>query len=209
MEKAALSFIRSFILFGRSLAGCVNSPYVTYRRLAVKEADLGQTLFIPVFIILYFAFVSAIRGSIRNPYLLTMKFNLLLFASIFGFLIMVGLFYTAGKLVGGKGNLRQIYLLWIFSLIPTLVWFFATSILYLLLPPPRTFSFPGKLYSVVFIAFSIAVLFWKTVLYYLTLRFSLKLDLWRIIQVSALVLPSVLVYSLLMYRWGIFRIPFL
>lgn len=209
MEKLSLAFIRSFILFGRNFIGCVNSPYVTYRKLSGEKTDLGQTIFIPIFIILYFAFVSAIRGSLRNPYLLTMKFNLLIFASLSGFLIMLGLFYIVGKLVGGKGSLQQIYLLWIFSLIPTLVWFFVTSVLYLLFPPPRTLSFPGKLYSVVFIAFSIAVFLWKAILYYLTLRFSLKLDLWRIIQVSSVAIPAVLVYSLLMYRWGVFRIPFL
>lgn len=209
MEKYVLSFLRSFIFFGRNAVGCINAPYVTYRKLSAAYTDLKQTVFIPVFVILYFIFVATIRNGIRNPYLLTVKFNFLLVAAVVGFLLMLGLFYFAGHLVGGKGNPRQIYTLWIFSLLPTLVWFFTASILYLILPPPRTMSFFGKLYSVVFIAFSIAVFLWKSILYYLTLRFSLKADLWKIIQISTLILPVVFVYSLIMYRLGIFRIPFI
>lgn len=209
MEKIALSYIRSFILFGRNLIGSINTPYITYRKLASEKIDLRQTVFIPMFVILYFVFVSTLRSGIRNPYLLTVKFNLLVLASIFGFLIMLGLFYIGSSLVGGKRDLRKIYTLWIFSLIPTLIWFFATSILFLFLPPPRTMSVFGKLYSVVFISFSTSVLLWKVILYYLTLRFSLRVDLWKIIQISAVVAPFIFIYSLLMYRMGIFRIPFI
>lgn len=209
MERVILALTSSFVFFGRNLIGCINAPYVTYRRLSNPKADLIQTIFIPILVIFYFIFVATIRNGIQNPYLLTVKFNLLFFASAGGFLFMLCLFYLAGKLVGGKGSLRQIYTLWIFSLIPTLVWFFITSTLYLMLPPPRTISFWGKLYSVVFIAFSIAVLLWKVMLYYLTLRFSLKIDLYKITIVSTVVIPTIIIYSLLMYRWGIFRIPFL
>lgn len=209
MERLALSFIRSFIFFGRNTIGCFNSPYLTFRKLSSDKTDLHQTFFIPILVIFYFIFVTSIRSSLQNPFLLTLKFNFLIFSALLGFGGLISLFYISGKLVGGEGSLRQIYVLWIYSIIPTLVWFFTTSILYLIAPPPRTVSIWGKLYSVVFIAFSISVLMWKIILYYLTLRFSLKLDLWRIVLVSALVIPLVLIYSLLMYRWGIFRIPFL
>lgn len=209
MEKIALSFLRSFIFFGRNLVGCFNSPYSTYRKLAVQKTDLSQTIFIPLLVILYFIFVATIRTGLKNPFLLTVKFNTLLFVSVLGFMMMMVLFYLGGKLVGGKGTLRQIYTLWIFSLLPTLGWFFVTSILYLILPPPRTVSFLGKFYSVVFITFSLALLLWKSILYYLTLRFSLKLDLLRIFGISVFVIPVVSAYSLIMYRLGIFRIPFL
>lgn len=204
-----LGFIRSFIFFGRNLLGCINNPYITYRRLSAEESDLEQTVFIPILVILYFIFIATLRFGMGNPFFLTVKFNTLLFSSLFGFAMMLGIFYIGGRLVGSKGPLKQIYLLWVYTLVPTLLWFFITSILYILLPPPRTMTFWGKLYSVVFVAFSIAVLFWKIILYYLTLRFSLKLDLARIIQISILVIPTVLIYSLLMYEWGIFRIPFI
>lgn len=209
MESFVLSLIRSFIIFGRNLVGVFNNPYVTYRKLTREETDLKQTVFIPLLVILYFAFVSALRVGVRNPFLITVKFNLLLLASVAGFAGILVLFYIGGSFMGGKGSIKQIYTLWIFSLIPTLVWFFATSILYLILPPPRTLSFAGKLYSVVYIAFSIATLLWKTILYYLTLRFSLKLDLSKIMKLSFLIVMFIYVYSILMYKWGIFRIPFI
>lgn len=209
MEKIILKIIRSFIFFGRNLLGCINNPYITYRNLSAGKTDIKQTVFIPMLVILYFIFVSTLRFGIRNPFFLTVKFNTLLFYSLFGFTMMLGLFYTGGRLVGSKCNIKKIYLLWVYTLIPTLFWFFATSVLYLILPPPRTLTFLGKFYSLVFIAFSIGVLFWKIILYYLTLRFSLKLDLTRIIQISTLVVPAVLVYSFIMYNLEIFRIPFL
>lgn len=209
MERFFLSFIRSFIIFGRNLSGIINAPYVTYRKLAKENVDLHQTVFIPLLVILYFIFVATLRTGIKNPFLLTIKLNILLFASLIGFIGMLILFYVGGRMVGSRGNLRQIYTLWIYSLIPTLVWFFTTSILYLILPPPRTMSFAGKLYSMVFLAFSFAVFIWKIILYYLTLRFSLKLDLWRIARISILVVPTVVAYSFIMYNLKIFRIPFL
>lgn len=209
MEKLLLAFFRSFILFSRNLVGCINSPYVTYRRLSLEKKDLGQTIFIPFLVILYFIFATTIRSGIRNPYLLSMKFNTLLFVSAIGFASMVGLFYFLGNLFGGKASLRQIYLLWIYSLLPTVIWFFATSFLYLLFPPPRTLSILGKFYSVVFVSFSIAVLLWKIILYYLTLRFSFKIDLWKIIQISLVIAPFIGIYSSVLYRLGISKVPFL
>ncbi len=209
MEIPVFSPIKSFVLFSRNVVGCIQAPYATYRKLSSEKTDLRQTVFLPLLVILYFIFVATLRNGLANPYLLTVKFNLLIFASLAGFGLMISLFYLGGKLTKGKGTFKQIYTLWIFSLLPTLTWFFASSILYILLPPPRTMSILGKLYSLVFITFSLSVLLWKIILYYLTLRFSLRLGLWRILQISALVLPVVSIYTLLMYRWGIFRVPFL
>lgn len=209
MEKRILQFIRSFIFFGRNLLGCINNPYITFRRLSVEKSDLEQTVFIPLLVILYFIFVSTLRFGIRNPFFLTVKFNTLLFSSLFGFAMMLGLFYAGGLGLNIKGKIKQIYLLWVYTLIPTLVWFFTTSILYLILPPPRTITFEGKLYSMVFIVFSMSILLWKIILYYLTLRFAFKISLFKIIQISLLVIPAVVIYSLFMYEWGIFRIPFI
>lgn len=209
METFIFSFIKSFIIFGRNLAGIFNSPYVTYRKLSNEKTYLSQTVFIPLIILLYFAFVSTLRSGINNPFLLTVKFNTLIFFSMLGFVMMLGLFVVGGSLLGIKTQKDRLYLLWIYSLVPTLVWFFTTSILFLILPPPRTMTFLGKLYSAVFIAFSVGVLLWKMILYYLTLRFSLKIDLWKIFQISVLVIPCVIIYSFIMYRFGIFRIPFL
>lgn len=208
MESLILTTLRLIILFFRNSIGSLVSPYITYRHLASEETDTRQTIFIPILIICYFIFASTLRVGIDSPFLLTVKSNLLMLVSFLGFVMMLGLFWLGGKIVKAEGKIQKIYTLWIFSLIPTLVWFFVTSLLYLILPPPRTMSFPGKLFSIFFIGFSTAMLFWKIMLYYLTLRFSLKIDLSKIILISFVVFPVLAVYSILIYRLGIFRIPF-
>lgn len=208
MDKLILSLLRVSILFVRNVYNCFNSPYVTYRKLSQGKA-FGQTVFIILLTLLYFLFVSFIRNGLSNPFFLTVKFNTLFFFSAGGFAAIILILFFLGRLAGGKGEITKVYILWTFSLIPTLLWFFATSVLYLILPPPRTLSIAGKLYSLVFVAFSLAMLIWKSMLYYLTLRFALKLDLWRILVISAVFLPLFFVYTVGMYRMGIFRIPFI
>lgn len=84
-----------------------------------------------------------------------------------------------------------------------------TSFLYVLLPPPRTESVLGIGFSFLYLTMSAILFFWKIELYYLTLRFGLKLDLFRIIAVTSVILPILIGYSFIMYRLGILRVPFL
>lgn len=203
-----LKSIRLAVLFLRNTFGCVNSPYVTYRRLAARTS-LFQTVFIFALVFAYFAFASAVRTGISNPYLLTLKFNSLILGWGIGFLGIITALYVLGRMAGSIVSFKTLFFLWSYTLLPTLVWFFLTSLMYLAFPPPRTLSMMGKLYSVLFISFSIGLLLWKIILYYLTLRFGAKLDLWRISLISAVLSPLIVGYSILMYRFGIFRIPFL
>jgi hypothetical protein len=116
---------------------------------------------------------------------------------------------TVGRLLGGVGNLSTLAVLWGYTLLPTTFWFLATSLLYLILPPPRTDSAAGVAFSIVYLVFSSMLLAWKVTLGYLTLRFGLKLDLARICGVIVAAAVVWGLYSLFMYRLGIFRIPFL
>jgi len=209
MSKIGIRALRLFILFGRNTIGCINSPYTTYRALAKDTVSSGQIIYILLAVIGYFTFASLVRTGIRNPYLLTVKFNTLVIGGTVGFVGIITLLALLGKLLGGKGQFRNLVILWSYTLIPTLVWFFVTSVFYLVLPPPRTLSPWGKLYSLIYISFSMAVLLWKFILYYLTLRFGLKFDLGRIGIVTVVLVPAVVFYSIIMYRYGIFRIPFI
>ncbi len=96
-----------------------------------------------------------------------------------------------------------------YSLLPTLIWFTTTSILYLLIPPPRSLSLLGKGFSIFFISFSLTILFWKLMLTYLALRFSLKISFYRIIYFMILYLCWFLPYSLILYNLKIFKVPFI
>ncbi|MEK7119653.1 MAG: hypothetical protein AAB889_04005, partial [Patescibacteria group bacterium] len=121
----------------------------------------------------------------------------------------VGMIWVIGKKLGGKGTLAGVMVGWGYTLVPTLVWFFATSLLYVVLPPPRTTSAAGIVFSIVYLIFSATLFWWKLILAYLTLRFGLRLDLQRIAIVALAAVPVVAVYSVGMYWLGIFRVPFL
>ncbi len=209
MGDFLIKVFRLFILFGRNSAGSLNQPYITYRKLSDEKTDAWQTVFIFLFCLVYFAFASLVRVGVRNPFLLTVKFNSLLLSAGVGFLLVILLLSLAAKIFGQSVTLKATFTLWSFSLLPTIIWFFVTSILYIILPPPRTLSIWGKAYSFLYIAFSLALLFWKLILYYLTLRFSLRIDMVRIFFISLIIFPSLFAYSLLMYKLGIFRIPFI
>lgn len=206
-----VKILRLAVLFVRNAVGCFFAPYITYRHIATSEKkdDAYQTVFILILTLCYFAFASLVRVGWRNPFILTLKFNSLFLAAAGGFVGIMLFLYLLGKVWGGAGKLCHLVTLWAYTLLPTVIWFFLTSILYILLPPPRTLSIWGKLYSVIFIAVSVGLLFWKMILYYLTLRFGLRLDLFRIVVSTVMIAPIIAVYSILMYRMGIFRIPFI
>lgn len=202
-------FFYAFFLFLKNTFGCLNSPYITYRKLAQSKNAFSSLIFIFFLVFLYFSFSSFLRIGKFHPLLLTLKLNLLFLGAFLGFVLMVFSLYFLGKTVGGEGDWRKIILLWSYSLLPTLFWFFMTSFLSLLFPPPRTLSFLGKIYSLFFISFSLTLFFWKLILYYLTLRFGLKLDFLKILKVSFFLGPVVISYSILMYKLGIFKVPFI
>ena len=209
MMDGAVTFLRLAVLFGRTTFGCVNSPYITYRRLSSEKTDSRQTIFIFLLVASYFLFTSLIRSGLRSPFLLTIQFNLLALGSSIGFLGIILLLFLSGKLLGRQTRLQSLFTLWSYSLLPTLLWFFATSMLYVVLPPPRTTALLGKSYSVLFICFSITALVWKVILYYLTVRFGLRIDLFRILIVTLVIAPFIILYTFVMYQNGIFRVPFL
>lgn len=209
MEEVLINIVSGFIFFIKNSWGSLNSPYITYRKLAEGDKKLHQTLFIFLLVCLYFAFASLIRSGLRNPYLLTIRFNSLFFTFLLGFSSIVVYFYLLAIILRTKTTLRQIFLLYSYTLLPTFFWFLLTSLLYLVLPPPRSMSILGKLFSVVFVTLTIALSIWKFILYYLTLRFGLKMDLFKIIVSTIFLIPLLVFYSVSFYRWGVFRIPFL
>lgn len=193
--------------FVRNVIGLVTRPYETYRKI-VNHGSYWE--FVPLTILIgsYLGIASFVKTAAFRPYMLTKQFIVLALAAGITFGFVVGLLWIVGRLVGGKGTIRGLLLGWAYTLIPTVCWFYTTSLLYMLLPPPRTTRPLGILFSVLFLLFSSVLFFWKIILSYLTVRFSLKLDLLRITIVFFIVIPIVALYSFGMYRLGIFKIPF-
>lgn len=196
------------ISFGKNTVGVVTRPYATYRTI-VESANLRELPSIAGLIAGYFAIASLVKVAAFRPFLLTREFMVLLGASVISYAFVVTLLWIAGRLVGGRGTLAGLASAWGYTLLPTVIWFFTTSALFVALPPPRTTSMAGIVFSGLFLVFSVMLLFWKLMLGYLTLRFGLKLDLVRILVVAGIVVPILGIYSVGMYRIGIFRVPFI
>lgn len=186
--------------------GSIQKPYATYRRL--EKEDPYQLLVLFGIIGSYFFLVSPLKYGL-HPFILTLNTARLFTATIASYLGIVLLLMVLGKILKGAPNLRAVLLNWGYSLVPTLIWFLSTSIFYVLLPPPRHETWLGRLFSLLFVTFSLSLLFWKGILYYLTLRFGLKFNLQQIIAATVIFIPLLIAYSLLMYNWNIFRIPFI
>ncbi len=201
-------FIMGAVVFGQNAWGVVSRPYETYRRLT-KQPRYSELLYLGLVLVLYFAAASLVKTASFRPFLLTRQFMALLLGALGGYGLSVGIFYLVGRIVGGKGSLKSLIVGWGYTLLPTVMWFLATSLLYVVLPPPRTQSAAGILFSIVYLAFSLMMLAWKLTLAYLTLRFGLKLDLARIGLVALIALCAWGAYSAGMYSLGVFRIPFL
>ena len=182
--------ILSGIAFCRNSIGLVVRPYETYRKI-VDRGSAWELVYVAV--LAYFFLVSPVKAL----------------AAIATYALVVLAAWFVGQRVGGRGKFKSVALGWGYTMLPTVCWFFMTSLLYVLLPPPRTTSLAGIAFSVLFLVVSATLFFWKLTLGYLTLRFGLKLDLVRILVVVAIVGPIVGVWSWGMYRLGIFKVPFL
>lgn len=203
-----MSFIVALSAFFKNIVGLVTRPYETCRRI-VDRGGYGELTFVGGLLAIYFAIASVVKVAAFRPFLLTRQFIVLSAAAGLTYLLAVALFWTAGKMVGAQGKLKGLVVLWGYSLVPTLAWFLATSLLYVLLPPPRTTSTAGVTFSILFLVFSLVLFFWKATIAYLALRFGLRLDLKRILVVLSITLPILGLYSYGMFRLGIFRIPFI
>lgn len=205
--EARQAVISAGILFVRTSWGIIFRPYETYRTL-VKRDNPWEFLYLGLMCALYFGIATSVKTPVFRPYLLSRQFALLSVSAAVGYFMMSWSLYKVGIWFGGRGTWNSISLGWGYTLIPTVIWFLATSVLFVVLPPPRTVRFAGVLFSIIYLVFSAVLFYWKLMLSYLTLRFGHRLDLWRILSVGAVAAVVLTAYSIIMYRIGIFRIPF-
>src|SRR3989338_5197974 len=221
--------LSSLILVARNFLFLIISPYKTMRRIA-KETDFGQLVIIFCLAVAYFYYAQTVRQRAFHPLLASPSIAASL--GMFGvtFILITKFFYYVSQRMSimdgadehAKGNktykanktnvsiqYKPFVFTFAYSLLPTFIWFYATSTLYYLLPPPRTTSFLGKGFSMVFIVFSVSLLLWRIVLLYLSIRFSTKASFYRIALSMALFTLWFLPYCYAMYKLEIFRIPFI
>jgi hypothetical protein len=194
--------------FARHVYGVVRHPYETYRDIVDRGKPL-ELVYIGFLLTVYFALATLVKTSAFRPFLLTKQFIVLSGWVGLTYIVTVGVLWFAGSLLGGKGTFAKVALAWGYTLLPTVCWFLATSVLYVLLPPPRTTRMSGIIFSLVYLVFSAMLLWWKVTLGYLVLRFGLKMDLTKIVVTVVLCLPILGAWSYVMYRMGICKVPFI
>lgn len=205
----ALSHVaRAGVAFSQNIIGIVTRPYETYRRI-VDRGTSWEMVYVGILLAFYFALASLVKTAAFRPFLLTRQFILLVSAASVSFLVTVGVLWVAGRMVGGEGKLSVLVRAWAYTLVPTVLWFLFTSVLYVVLPPPRTTSALGVAFSVVFLLCSVMLFWWKLQLGYLALRFGMRLDLLKIMTVAVVAAVVLGFYSAGMYKLGIFKVPFL
>jgi len=171
-------------------------------RKIAEGKDYWQIGIIFSLVFIYFKFAYFLRDK---PYPATFIF----FVFLLHFFLSVFFFYFLSSIA--KKNLKISSFIFTFSyaLLPTLIWFSTTSVLFIVLPPPRTFSLTGGAFTIFFTAYSLSLLAWKVILVYLAIRFSTKLNFYRVVYLMILYFAWFIPYSVLLYYNRIFRIPFI
>lgn len=194
----------SFILVVKNFLLLIFYPYKTMRKLSLNF-DYYQLVIIFFSVFAYFKWAYFLKDK---PYPATLTFsvfliNLFLTLAFFWFLTKI---IIKNKI---KQSFKSLIYTFSYSFFPTLIWFGSVSFLYILLPPPRTTSILGILFSIFFLTFSLTILIWKIILVFLSLRFSLKLTFYQIIYFLLLYLIWFFPYSVFLYYFRLFRIPFI
>ncbi|PJA55472.1 hypothetical protein CO165_03385 [Candidatus Roizmanbacteria bacterium CG_4_9_14_3_um_filter_33_18] len=203
-KKILVNFLASFFVLLKRFILLIISPYKTMRKISY-EKDYYQPIIIISLVFIYFKFIYYLRDKIYPA-------TLIYFLFIINVLLTVIFFYLLSKLF--SNNKKEItfssfVFTFSYSLFPTIIWFLSTSILYIFLPPPRTFSILGKGFSIFFVAYSMSLLIWKLIIGYLAMRFSSKQNFFKIIYMIILYLIWFIPYSIFLYQFKLFRIPFI
>lgn len=175
-------------------------PYKTMRDLRIRNSKKN---IIPLYVLFaaYFIIMSFTRG-----FVLSVLAAAIACGEYVGSILFFSLLPSRDDFLK---RLNAYVTTWTYTLIPTFFWFYSSLFLYHLLPPPRTTSFLGKSFSIIFFAYSISLTVWKLILVYLSIRFSSKIQVPRIIYYFLLYLAVFAPVWILLYKLGVSRIPFI
>ena len=202
-EQLITSILASFIIMVRRIIFLIISPYKTMRAIS-QDTDIIQAMIILSGIVIYFFAANRFRSYEYHPALL----SFITILHIMGTMLFFALF-TRLSTKQNHITMRPFMMLFSYALIPTLMWFMVNSWLFVLIPPPRTFSILGKGFSILYMSFSVALLAWKMILMYLAIRYATGFQFFRIVYSLFIYLAIIIPYWLLLYSFGLFRVPFL
>ena len=210
MENFLVSIIASIIVVFRNIFRVIQDPYKTMREIA-KDHDILQVYIIVTGCIAYFIYASSVRFRTIDPLITTPSAlsAFITFVCTFALSIVYIQFLSRRLGIEQRDSTSSLLSLSAYSLVPTLLWFYITSTFYLLLPPPRHATFLGIGFSIVFIVYSCTFLAWRLMMLYMTIRFSFKASFWQVLTIMTAYLLTLLPYSYVLYKIGLFRVPFI
>lgn len=171
------------------------NPFENWRKVANhKNPFIAAPIW--VLIIIYFT----LSGFIYR------KSSLVAFL-IFAFFIIV--FILISFAFRKKLYFRELFNVWSFSYLPTILWFWITFFLFFILPPPRNHDFFGFIFSLIYLFFSLFCLYLKIICLFVVFKYVVKLSLIKTIIFMLAVWGIVALMGINLYRLHFFRIPFI
>ncbi len=193
----------------KNILGTFAHPYLTWKHITRDQYYLPSLLVITIAIAAF-----NIRAPIKEGLpdsaptaITTLISNLSI--SIIGFLLIAYLIYSLCRYFNSRVNFLTIASVWAYSYIPTLIWFLITQGAYVLLPPPRTTSLAGILFTLLYISFSVSLLAWKLLLLWLTFQIPGRLLPTQAFIATTVTAIFVTFYWYVFYTLGLWGIPFL
>lgn len=175
----------------------------------VAEPSWGEIYTIFFLVYLYFSYASVIRSKSLHPLVISTSAIKTFGFFLLTFTLTVYFFHFLASFLKLNTSKQKLASTFAYSLLPTLLWFFSTSTLFLLFPPPRGENILGLSLSLVFVIVSLSLLLWRLILFYLSLRFATKASFQQILLMMLLFAIWFLPFSFLMYYLDIFRVPFI
>lgn len=192
MKRIAITGAHETIIALQHSIGLIVAPYYTMRRIATRPRLLHAVLYV-LLALLYLASLNLQRVGF--------------------FLIQISVtyvfFYFVSWVLGKTASLKQLVVLFTYTLLPTIIWFLVSRAVAIVLPPPRTTSMLGVTFSILYIAFSLSLLIWKAILFYLAARYSLRQHFFLVMYTIVLYIPLAVTMAYVSYVMGVARIPFL
>lgn len=192
IKHSTITALHETIIVMQNSIGLIATPYFTMRHIALRPRTFHALLYI----ILAFLYLGSLNMRRIWFFLLQMTVTFVFF-------------YAAAKVYRRPARAVSVISLFSYTLLPTIIWFFTNRLISYVLPPPRTTSMLGVGFSVLFVAFSISLLVWKAILFYLAARYSLRQHFFTVMYTIVLYIPIAISLTYLGYVLGISRVPFL
>lgn len=173
----------------------IYNPFENWRKVANHKNPL---IAFPIwaFILTYFSLSSFIyRKS---------SFLALILFSFFIIIFLIIAFFSRKKI-----SFHELFNVWSFSYLPTILWFIVTFILFFIFPPPHQNNFFGFLFSLIYLLFSLFCLYLKIICLFIVFKYIVKLGLIKTIISMLVVWGVVVVMGVFLYKLHFFRIPFI